>query len=291
MDATRKLAKLIIKDPLTKELRIQVELTKTVGKFWHAADCNYGRYDEHEDVIRPPRLEWAHKLKITDTCPDCIYEEVGNKSPLLVSIIMAEDYLKDLGDISKMGEYGNFGIISDNIAYDHEKFSKLLKEDATPLASMVSRIERLRERQEGAGKAIAAAIRGETARKTLKETIERALISKEWLGKVELESEMILIGLTKGDYSSNRDQEIIFAIDSYLLFENDKSLVCYAPRYVHSYFIFAKSRGYFQPQTLITSALDPGSEEDRYAAARLWDPYGYGPLATLSAAAASALAI
>lgn len=293
MNKDRETAKLIIKDPAVKELGLTIELTKTVGKIWHTADCLSDYYSKNKTIEQSPRTELMHTLKITTTCPDCIFEGLVAKNYLLLSLISFEKSVKELEELFVTRDYSLFDIQRSGFDYRQRKFQAAVEDPAGIPDSMLKRLKKALSQTQEIEDKISAASKNEEARSALKEDITPALVPREWVDRAELDSEMVLIGLV-GDTETiedSDDTEIKFVLDSYRLFSKGEVKVCYAPRYIHSYFIYARTTGFLSQSTLVVSAPDPGSEENRYAAARLWDPYGDGPLASLAAAVAAAQAL
>lgn len=155
-------------------------------------------------------------------------------------------------------------------------------------ASLHARIEDFIASRDDISAFVSDLEKSETIRSVLREEIELYMPGK-FQQVTTNNSKMCLVGVTS--FKAVYDPRVKISLKSYSIFENSNAIVAYAPFYVYQFMKELKRQGVIPRTVQIKSAPGPKDEELRYAAARLWDPYGSGPLADLRTALKSAKAL
>lgn len=292
MNAFTEITNLMITDPLIKEFDVKVQLDFAEGRIWHTSGCpvvNYYELDDEDSEGESPRLLSIMEYSTEDFCGTCIQIAVSDVIPMLEDLLIAELKLAQL----EKPEFSKNIHKRDDYSYLLEsyrvKFDRHLEANKGLPSSLTERLQAVIDSRDSANAKILAAKQSAFTRSHLDEIIELELVPTKWRNKIKLDSEKVLIGISP--MPNERNYNVTVVAQSYSIFSGNDTLVAYAPRYVYNYL----NRMYGQPScpqgVLVCEAPDPGSEELRYSAARLWDPLGDGPLVDLRTALDSAQAL
>lgn len=279
----------IVKDPIVKELKIKIKLSRSSNGLLHENHC--GSIEGRSRFVFPKTVS-VYGRNLKSTCSQCLYNAVYNRSPALGNLFRFEGFLLSLDEPHVSPSMLDLFHLREDLAYHHESICFLLK--MSPNAFLPLRVRLLKARDfnlDTVQAKISRFKRSDAAKLKLKEEIS-AKLRESGKGDLSGAEEMVLIGSTLKNTGSH---ELLLPLEIYSIFETKELIVAYAPRYVFNYLSevaqnFGDTLKVSAPYKICDSP-DVSNEEYRYGAARLWDPYGGGPLANLNTAFETAKAL
>lgn len=270
---------------LTKDLDLKICLNVKVGDEWHSENCT-----ESEGASITPDIEQVSisELDPLTACSECVFTEYSSNYHHLLKLVAAEEFKEELyGPLPDL-HVDKLEMMEWNLNTHLAILDSWLQLPGKLTGLARARAEEFIESGDAMKERLLQLQQSEPIRKGVIQLIVN-LQSTRPKEVSKDDSSMVLIGVSPFGAIYNRTAKL--ALESHLIFSNKDSLVAYAPYCVYRFLEALKERGSIGPEILVLLAQSPEDALDRYAAARLWDPLGKGPLADLEVAVKAAKAL
>lgn len=272
----------VINDPVAQSHPIEIYLAGRVGKRWHTEhQCDYGReFDDQARFRYLPQDIRLSELGDRLVCPQCFHLPETTLNSALTSVVEAELIQKALFE-NEARSYQQVDWWQVSLEYLLDDIEHTL--EASENAPLAPRMEALLSESEALGARLTQLYKSPSVEETLKAWVLNLTHN------LKNDTELRLIGFSKLGLPPQKWEAGIF--QAFVIDSDARRVILHAPKYIEDAIKEIWETHLRDEDYKLSSTLAPEDLQLRETAAKLWDPLGEGPLATMEGALKTAEAL